>query len=166
MIRRGSEYLCNVDRGYFDNDANCAMFFGSEGMAKNAIGEMSRKGHAVELIGANVIRGSFEPIDGYNAMDTVLKIGRWKKLYSILIKDHTPAELLLLTGCQDYSSASKLPVYQKIKNLSSGFKDWDKADSYWGYNNDRGSCFKMFKKLAFYAMNEKFKQNKEKENKQ
>lgn len=156
LIKNSNEYLYNSDRGYFGDDSTNAMFFGSEENAKMAIAEMSRKGHAWKLIGANIIRGSFEPIDGYNAMDAVLEIGRWKKLYSILIKDHTPAGLLLLTGCQDRQSVSKLPVYQKIKNLSSGFKEWGKADSCY-HIDDQENCFKMFKKLAFYAMNEKYK---------
>lgn len=160
-IRRGNEYLYNPDTGYFGDDPARAIFFGSEGGAKSAIGEMSRKGHAVELVGASIIRGSFEPIEGYNAMDSVLQIGRWKKLYSILIKNHTPAELLLITGCQDKQSASKLPLYEKIKNLSEGFKDWGKVDRW--HSTDEENCFKMFKKLAFYAMNEKFKRDQKKE---
>ena len=164
-IRRGNEYLYSVDLGYFSDDPQKAVFFGSESGAKYAISEMSRKGHAVELVGATVVRGSFEPIDGYNAMDSVLQIGRWKKLYSILIKNHTPAELLLISGCQDMESASKLPIYGKIKNLSSGFKNWSKQ-SRRGYSKDHANCFKMFKKMAFYAMNEKFKQNQKKENEQ
>lgn len=163
-IRRGNEYLYNPHIGYFGDDPQRAIFFGSEGGAKSAIADMSRKGYAFELVGATIIRGSFEPIDGYNAMDSVLQIGRWKKLHSILIKNHTPAELLLISGCQDMQSAAKLPVYEKIKNLSSGFKDWATTDR-WSYSNDHANCFKMFKKLAFYAMNEKFKQNQKKENK-
>ena len=78
-IRRGNEYLYNPHTGYFGNDPQGAIFFGSENGAKNAIGEMSRKGNAVELVGATIIRGSFEPIEGYNAMDSVLQIGRWEK---------------------------------------------------------------------------------------
>lgn len=162
-IRRGNEYLYDPDSGYFGDDPQRAIFFGSEGGAKSAIVEMSRKGHAVELIGATIIRGSFEPIDGYNAMDSVLQIGRWKKLYSILIKNHTPAELLLISGCQDPVSASKLPIYKNIKNISKGFNKWDK---FIHRDLETQNCFKMFKKLAFYAMNENFKRNQKKENEQ
>ena len=160
FIKRRNEYLCNADSGYFSEDMESALFFGSENGAKAAIGEMSRKGHAYELVGANIVRGSFEPIDGYDAINTVLKIGRWKKLYSILINNHTPAELMLLTGCQDAKAAAKLPIYAKIQNLSSGFKNWG---SCLYANDDIESCFKMFKKLAFYAMNEKFKRDLKKE---
>ena len=61
-------------------------------------------------------------------------------------------------------SAAKLPIYEKIKNLSAGFKGWAKTDR-WSYSNDHTNCFKMFKKMAFYAMNAKYKQNANKETK-
>lgn len=172
MIKRGNEYLCNSDSGQFDENTEYALFFGSEGYAQSAIVEMSRKGFVSELPGAKIIRGSFEPIEGFDAMDFILKIGRWKKLYNVFIKDHTPAELMLITGCKDMYSASQLPMYKKICTLSKGFEGWAKFDGKdhsngmysrrIGPNSENENCFKMFKKLAFYAMNAKYKKNMEK----
>jgi hypothetical protein len=111
-IRRGNEYLYNPHIGYFGDDPQRAIFFGSEGGAKSAIGEMSRKGHAVELVGATIIRGSFEPIEGYNAMDSVLQIGRWKKLYSILTKNHT-CRVVIDYRLPRYAIGSKVTFVRK-----------------------------------------------------
>ena len=76
------------------------------------------------------------------------------------MKNCTVAELLLFTGAESTNSIADKPIYEHIKNLSKGFEYWETTTGSSCHNKEAFKCFKMMSK---YAMNEKFKQQRDAE---
>ena len=130
--------------------------FSSESDAKACLGKLSRFGSLAEVIDCRILVGEFVPQESYKAVELIMKIPKWKKLFKVLVDKCSVSELLLLTSIKDIVCASKEPVYQHIKNIHHHFDSWEHQTKW--VDDDKGQAFAMFKALCRYAMNEKFKQ--------
>lgn len=164
FIRGSQGYLQYGSGGRvsFAEDVGDADCFSSAESAQATLGLISRFDNVSQIMDCTVICGEFVPKEGFKAIELVLNIARWKKLYNLLIKHCTVAELLLFTGAESPNSIADKPIYEHIRKLSKGFEYWRSAPGSYSRHN-KEEAFKCFKMMSKYAMNEKFKQQRDAE---
>ena len=123
-----------------------AQTFSSEEDAKKTIREICKHGNIAELSKCKVLICEFTPVESFSAIEIIIEIGRWAKVYKIIKEKCTVTDLLL------HSSSSK-EVFSKTSLYQDKLKKIDRFDL-----DDRN--FMTFKEVCKFVMNEKFKEKK------
>lgn len=163
MIRNSKgEFVGNRSspRGIWWGNAERAIIYPNEEMAKAFIQSVCKQNNFANILDATVIQGEFVPKEGYKALDEIMSIKRFKKLYDIMKTELTIPELLLFSAAADKEQLIKHPICEKLENkgLGIGFDKMRTAKTAWRSVEHTKASFELFKKLSYIVMNDKYKE--------